>query len=94
MTRSLRSALDRLAQGGISVHQCVALWRADAPPALAELPPRFGEVLDQLLMRLESSAGFGGASCSFDQQVLLDELALWLDKAEARLARPPTQDRR
>lgn len=90
MTRSLRSALERLAGGHISAHQCVAVWRADAPPALAELPPRFGEVLDQLLMRLESSAGFAGESCSFDQQALIAELSLWLDRAEARLVRPST----
>ncbi|MCB1909379.1 MAG: hypothetical protein KDH15_18605 [Rhodocyclaceae bacterium] len=94
MTRSLRSALQRFAGGHISAHQCAALWRADAPPALAELPPAYGEVLDQLLMRLESSAGFGGASCSFDQQALVDQLALWLDKADARLARPSGRDGR
>ncbi|MCB1895549.1 MAG: hypothetical protein KDF95_09860 [Rhodocyclaceae bacterium] len=94
MTRSLRSALERLAGGHISAHQCVAVWRADAPPALAELPPRFGEVLDQLLMRLESSAGFAGESCSFDQHALIAELSLWLDKAETRLARPPANETR
>lgn len=85
MTRSLRIALERLAQGGISARQCVALWRADAPPALAELPPRFGDVLDALLLRLESAADFAGESCSFSQQALIDELGVWLDKAEARL---------
>ena len=86
MTQSLRAALQRLVEGRISVRQFVALWRSDSPPALAELPPRFGEVLDALLMHLESSAGFGGESCSFDQGVLLGELEVWLDRAEARLA--------
>ena len=87
MTRSLRTALERLVAGRISVRQCVALWRSDAPPALAELPPRFGEVLDLLLMHLESSAGFGGESCAFSQESLLAELERWLDRAEARLAK-------
>jgi len=86
MTGSLRVALERLRQGRISALQCAALWRADAPPALAELPPRYGEVLDLLLMRLESSAGFAGESCSFDRDALLRELGVWLDKAEARLS--------
>lgn len=86
MTDAMRSALQRLAEGGISARQCVAVWRSDAPPALAELPPRYGEVLDALLMRLESSASFAGESCSFSQQALIDELGVWLAKAEARLA--------
>ncbi|MCB1957499.1 MAG: hypothetical protein KDG55_17600 [Rhodocyclaceae bacterium] len=87
MTHSLRAALERLNQGRLSALQCVALWRNDAPPVLACLPPQYGDVLDQLLMRLESGAGFSGESCSFSQQALLDELGVWLDKAEARLAR-------
>ncbi|MCB1886396.1 MAG: hypothetical protein KDH20_02205 [Rhodocyclaceae bacterium] len=88
MTQSLRAALERLQQGHLSAMQCVAVWRSDTPPLLARLSPRYGEVLDQLLMRLESGAGFAGESCSFSQQVLIDELGVWLDKAEARLARP------
>jgi hypothetical protein len=50
------------------------------------LPPRYGEVLDQLLDRLESSALFTEDSCSFSQSDLRDSLGLWLDKARARLA--------
>ena len=87
MTHSLRAALQRLAEGRLSVRQCLALWRADVPPVLAELSPRYAEVLDELLMRLESSAGFGGESCSFSQDELLAELRHWLDHAEQRLAR-------
>jgi len=51
----------------------------------ATLPPRFSEVLGQLLNRLESSALFTEESCSFSQQDLLDSLQLWIDKAQLQL---------
>ena len=49
------------------------------------LPERFGEVLAQLLNRLESSALFTEDSCSFSREDLLDSLQLWLDKARLQL---------
>lgn len=53
------------------------------------LPPRYDEVLLNLLDRLESSALFTEESCSFSQRELHASLALWLEKARARLeARP------
>lgn len=52
---------------------------------LDALPPRFGEVLMQLLDRLESSALFSEESCSFSQKELFDSLQLWLDKALLQL---------
>ena len=52
----------------------------------AALPPRFAEVLLNLLDRLESSALFSEESCSFSQKDLLDSLQLWTDKARERLA--------
>lgn len=52
---------------------------------LAALPPRYGEVLLGLLDRLESSALFIEESCSFSQKDLLDNLALWLEKAQGQL---------
>ena len=54
---------------------------------LAALPPRYGEVLLNLLDRLESSALFSEESCSFSQKDLLDNLQAWADKARAQL--PP-----
>ena len=51
----------------------------------AALPERFGEVLSQLLNRLESSALFTEESCSFSRKDLLDSLQLWLDKAGLQL---------
>lgn len=52
---------------------------------LAALPPRYTEVLLNLLDRLESSALFAEESCSFSQTDLLDSLQLWLDKAALQL---------
>ena len=52
---------------------------------VAALPPRFGEVLLGLLDRLESSALFSEESCSFSQKDLLDNIALWLEKARQEL---------
>ncbi len=49
------------------------------------LPPQFEEVWLGLVDRLESSALFSEESCSFSQTDLLDNLALVLDKAEAKL---------
>ena len=49
------------------------------------LPPKFEEVWLGLVDRLESSALFSEESCSFSQTDLLDNLALLLDKAEAKL---------
>ncbi len=53
------------------------------------LPPKFEEVWLGLVDRLESSALFSEESCSFSQSDLLDNLALVLDKAEAKLQTRP-----
>ena len=57
----------------------------DARQLQAALPPRFTEVLLNLLDRLESSALFSEESCSFSQKDLLDSLQLWAEKARDRL---------
>ena len=49
------------------------------------LPPRYGEVLLNLLDRLESGALFSEESCSFSQKDLLDNLQVWADKARSQL---------
>lgn len=63
--------------------------QASAPELRQTLPPQFAVVLDRLLDSLQSSALFTEESCSFSRQDLLDSLALWLDKARARLAASP-----
>ena len=52
---------------------------------LGALPPRYGEVLLNLLDRLESGALFSEESCSFSQKDLLDNLQVWADKARNQL---------
>ena len=52
---------------------------------LATLPPRYSEVLLNLLDRLEASALFTEESCSFSRSSLLDHLEAWVDKAGASL---------
>lgn len=60
--------------------------RGNTADLLATLPPRYTEVLHNLLDRLESSALFAEESCSFSHKELLDSLQLWLDKARGQLA--------
>lgn len=52
---------------------------------LQALPPRYSEVLHNLLDRLESSALFAEESCSFSHKDLLDSLQMWADKARGQL---------
>lgn len=82
----LQAAFDRLRQGGLAIAAFSDQARAQTA-LLAALPPRYGEVLLQLLDRLESSALFSEESCSFSQRDLFDSLQLWLDKAGGQLTR-------
>ncbi|MGL6205859.1 MAG: hypothetical protein ACRC2X_16230, partial [Giesbergeria sp.] len=52
---------------------------------LVTLPPRYGEVLLNLIDRLEASALFTEESCSFSRKDLLDHLQTWVDKARSAL---------
>ncbi len=52
---------------------------------LAALPPRYSEVLLNLLDRLESSALFSEESCSFSQKDLVANLTMWAEKAQGIL---------
>jgi len=52
---------------------------------LAALPPRYSEVLLNLLDRLESSALFSEESCSFSQKDLVANLTMWAEKAQGTL---------
>lgn len=78
-------ALTQAQQGHLSSAQLVRTWRLEA--ALLPLPERYGEVLNGLLDRMESSALFTEESCSFSQKDQLDALRLWLDKARQQLDR-------
>ena len=83
---SLQQSIIRLEAGEVGMHDFVALWREAAGTLCTGLPPAYGRVLDDLLIRLESSALFDAESCSFSREDLLANLRIWLDKATARLA--------
>ncbi|MBX3610434.1 MAG: hypothetical protein KF871_11120 [Hydrogenophaga sp.] len=61
----------------------------DIGERLDTLPPRFGEVLQGLLDRLEFSALFDAESCSFSAHDLYDSLRFWVDQTERRLSALP-----
>lgn len=83
----LRALHAEAAGGALAVDALAARVRNAAPPLLAALPPAFGPVLDNLLLRLESAASFTDESCAVSQRDLLAALAQWLDKAGLRLPR-------
>ena len=79
----LSRQLDACQQGQLGVAQLSRQWR-EAATALP-LPPRYSEVLGNLLDRLEAGALFAEESCSFSQKDLLDGLRAWADKARQTL---------
>lgn len=85
LLQPVTDALDGLRGATLSPAEASARLR-DQSELIGALPPRFGEVLGQLLDRLESSALFDGESCSFSSRDLHDSLQFWIDKAEAQLA--------
>ena len=82
---ALGQSLAQLRADALGVAAFCAQARAQEP-LLAALPPRYGEVWLGLLDRLESSALFSEESCSFSQSALLDNLDMWLQKANQQLA--------
>lgn len=82
----LAAALQQLRSGELGVSAFAQLARQQAG-LLAALPANYGEVLQQLLDRLESSALFSEESCSFSQTELLSSLQQWLDHAQRQLGK-------
>lgn len=76
----MEASLAALRRGGITATAFARELRA-SHGLLRGLPPRYGEVLESLLDRLEASALFTEESCSFSQSDLLDNLEQWLAKA-------------
>ena len=81
---AIAARIEALREGGGPVSALSDQARASAE-LLAALPPRYGEVLLNLLDRLESSALFSEESCSFSQKDLLDDLQGWVATARERL---------
>ncbi|RYX97774.1 MAG: hypothetical protein EOO28_02760 [Comamonadaceae bacterium] len=80
----IRTALPQLRSGEMRISQ-FATVSGRQTDLFAALPPRFEEVLMQLLTRLESGALFSEESCSFSQADLLANLDLWVEKAALHL---------
>lgn len=81
---TLQGALARFSEGAASAATLSTLAR-EQTQLLAALPPRYSEVLLNLLDRLESSALFSEESCSFSQKDLVANLQMWVDKARGTL---------
>lgn len=75
---ALRGHLAEFEQGRIDVAALVRLRQASA----SGLPAQFGQSLEAILMRLESSSLFDQEGCSFSQRDVLQTLRLCLEKAE------------
>lgn len=83
--QTLHDALNDLRDQQIDVAAFCRIWRAQ-DGLLKRLPPRYEQVAEDLLGRLEAGSLFTEESCSFSQEDLLNNLAVWLDKAERTLA--------
>jgi hypothetical protein len=83
--QSLRGALGDLQHKRIAIAAFCQTWRAQTS-LLSALPPRYGQVMEDLLGRMESGSLFTEESCSFSQEDLQANLAVWLDKAQQTLA--------
>ena len=81
-------ALRACEKGELPIAQLTAAWRRAA--ATLPLPARYGDVLGQLLDRIEAGALFTEESCSFSQKDLLASLQLWADKARHPLQPSPS----
>ena len=82
---TLAQALQAFERGDRTAATLSTLARQQAT-LLTALPPRYSEVLLNLLDRLESSALFSEESCSFSQKDLVANLTMWVEKAQAILS--------
>lgn len=82
--QSLRDKLQDLRAQRASIAEFCRAWRSQTD-LLAALPPRYGQVMEDLLGRMEAGSLFTEESCSFSQEDLQAQLAVWLDKAQQTL---------
>ncbi|GIZ50025.1 hypothetical protein [Noviherbaspirillum aridicola] len=81
---AMRASLQALQQKRISIGSFCQVWRAQSS-LLAALPPRYGQVMEDLLGRMEAGSLFTEESCSFSHEDLQTGLSTWLDKAAQQL---------
>lgn len=82
--QALHDNLQRYEECAISASELGDQARA-AQALLGSLPTRYGQVLLQLLDRLEASTLAAEESCTFSQQELRDHLYGWVQKAKEYL---------
>jgi len=82
----LQDSLNAIRQDQLAVAAFCQTWRAQNA-LLSALPPRYGEVMEDMLGRLEAGSLFTEESCSFSQVDLLTNLDVWLDQAQQALAK-------
>jgi hypothetical protein len=81
---ALQVSIDALRNKESTVAQFCVLWRSQ-DGMLDALPPRYRDVMEDLLGRLESGSAFSEESCSYSPEDLLAALQDWLNKAQAKL---------
>ena len=81
---AMRTALEALCSGQGDIASLCRTWRA-REDVFNALPPRYRQVAEDLLGRLEAGSLFTEESCSFSQKDLTDSLSTWLDKAQQTL---------
>ena len=89
MNPELRKSLVDYGADAMSTDAFLALWREQGGVMCERLPPAYRRVLDDVIMRVESSRLFSADSCSFSRESLIENLGTWLDKAAARLESSP-----
>ena len=62
--QTLRSSLDELQHKRIGTQAFCQTWRSQAA-LIGALPPRYGQVMEDLLGRMEAGSLFTEESCSF-----------------------------
>ncbi|WP_334190110.1 hypothetical protein [Noviherbaspirillum sp.] len=86
--QSLQLALDDLRNKRIDVHAFCRSWRSQGA-LVSALPARYGQVMEDLLGRMEASSLFTEESCSFSQEDMQASLSTWLDKVQQQLEGRP-----
>lgn len=83
--QKLHASLNAVQQETMDITELCQTWRAQTA-LIADLPDPYGEVMEDLLSRLESGSLFAEESCSFSQSDLLTTLNMWLENAQQTLA--------
>lgn len=79
---SLSATLSAFESDQLSTDALARLWRQSAQDHMPPLPTRYMQVLEHLLIQLESAALFTEESCSFSRTDMVASLRQWLTKAQ------------